>query len=498
MSQIEINNMSFKYDGQIKQLFNHVNLDLDSNWRLGLVGRNGRGKTTLLKLLQNKLEYQGTITHSVRFTYFPLNVLDYDELAFHSLNINDADEWKLERELNLLHTDPEILWRPFKSLSGGEQTKLLLAILFIDKNNFPLLDEPTNHLDNRSRKQIANYLKSKKQGFILVSHDRHLINQCCNHILAIEKANLKLYQGNFSTYQHEKDLRDNLETGQNKKLQNSIKHLKKTVNEKKKWADKVEKKAAKDSLVKTSSISSSDALKKRSSKIMKRAKTMDTRMKKDIVDKEKLLKNIEHIDPLSLRFSSDYHKALIRVENMQLSYNKQKLFETIDFTLERGQCIVISGNNGSGKTSILKALTNNFDGHVTGKIDIPSAIQISYIQQAFQKNHGTLKNFAEQYCLNYELFLNNLHKLGVERSFFNQKIETMSMGQQKRVEVAKSLSQPAQLYIWDEPLNYLDTYNQEQLLNLITTIKPTLLLIEHDQDFIEKAADKIIKLQPSQ
>ncbi len=99
------------------------------------------------------------------------------------------DLWEIERELNLLQTDPEILWRPFASLSGGEQTKVLLALLFIDDRHFPLIDEPTNHLDITARQQVANYLKAKRNGFIVVSHDRSFVNEIVDHVLSIEKVN---------------------------------------------------------------------------------------------------------------------------------------------------------------------------------------------------------------------------------------------------------------------------------------------------------------------
>lgn len=104
-------------------------------------------------------------------------------------------------------------------------------------------------------------------------------------------------------------------------------------------------------------------------------------------------------------------------------------------------------------------------------------------------------DFAEAQGLDYTVFLNNLHKLGMPRDVFNTRIELMSMGQRKKVELAKSLSLPAELYIWDEPLNYLDVFNQEQLERLISAVQPTMLLIEHDQTFIERVATKVVALE---
>lgn len=205
MSKIEIKNLTFGYDTQGSLLFDHVNLNLDSNWKLGLIGRNGRGKTTFLNLLQNKLNYQGQISANLAFDYFPQTIKNPQQLTFFVLNdLGVTEQWKVERELNLLGTDPDILWRAFTTLSGGEQTKVLLASLFTQTVNFPLIDEPTNHLDIKAREQVANYLKHKKQGFIVISHDRKFVDDTADHILSIEKSNILMYQGNFATYEAQK------------------------------------------------------------------------------------------------------------------------------------------------------------------------------------------------------------------------------------------------------------------------------------------------------
>lgn len=497
MSKIEIKQLTFSYPGQEKKLFEQANLSLDSDWKLGLFGRNGRGKTTLLKLLQDQLEYRGQISHQVSFNYFPQEIIDPGQLAIYALGqVVSFEEWQLEKELNLMQVDPEILWRPFKSLSGGEQTKLKLALLFIDQNHFSLIDEPTNHLDLESRKQVATYLSQKEQGFIVVSHDRQFVDEICDHILVIEKAQISLYHGNYSTYEQEKQLSDNFEIAQNEKLQKDIDRLKQTALEKEKWSGTREKDKRGDPRKKGSgAIFDTGHIGARAARVMKRSKILEKRMENEIQNKEKLLKNIEQIDQLALNFQSGHQQKLLRVENLELFYEESRLFEPVTFEIERGQQVGLMGSNGIGKTSIIEALSGNFPGKQSGSVRIPPKIKISYIRQDFEYNPGYLAEFARNQGLDYEMFLNNLHKLGVERSVFTQKIENMSMGQRKRVEVAKPLSQPAELYIWDEPLNYLDIYNQNQLIKLIADVKPTLLLIEHDQQFIKKVTNELVQLK---
>lgn len=153
--------------------------------------------------------------------------------------------WKLERECQQLSLNKEVLWQPFEQLSGGEQTKVLLAALFCHESKFPLLDEPTNHLDREARQVVCDYLK-KKKGFIVISHDRSFIDEVVDHVLVIEKTKISLFKGNFSTYDLQKKRKDNHETQQNRKIKLEIDRLKQTSKEKADWAHKREKDSGND------------------------------------------------------------------------------------------------------------------------------------------------------------------------------------------------------------------------------------------------------------
>ena len=183
MSTIKISKLSFAYEGSSKEIFQQFDLNIDSSWKLGLVGRNGRGKTTFLNLLLGKLTGTGKIFSTLKFNYFPQNISDPENLTIYELQeLATVEQWELERELTLLHLDTALLWQSFSSLSGGEKTKMLLALAFADKDGFPLLDEPTNHLDEASREHVANYLQHHHSGYILVSHDRAFLNQTTDHL----------------------------------------------------------------------------------------------------------------------------------------------------------------------------------------------------------------------------------------------------------------------------------------------------------------------------
>ena len=241
MSIIQINNLTFGYEGTQENVFEDISLNIDTNWKLGLIGRNGKGKTTLLHILLGKYEFKGNITTLVEFEYFPFSIKNKNRITIDIIEeiIPQVEEWKMIRELNLLKTDIEVLYRNFNTLSGGEQVKVLLASLCVKENQFLLIDEPTNHLDKEAKQIIEEYLKNKK-GYILVSHDRKLLDSTVDHILAINNHDIQLMNGNYTTWKENKDKEDKFEIKQNEKLKNEIVKLGQAAKETQNWSNKVE------------------------------------------------------------------------------------------------------------------------------------------------------------------------------------------------------------------------------------------------------------------
>ncbi|RVU73904.1 ribosomal protection-like ABC-F family protein [Lactobacillus xujianguonis] len=501
MSNMRISNLSFRYDDSSENIFNNLNLNLDSSWKLGLVGRNGRGKTTFLNLLRGKLHGVGEIRTRLRFSYYPIAIKDPANLTLYELQEQvDFEQWELERELNLMGVDPNLLWQPFNTLSGGEQTKVLLALSFTDQDSFALIDEPTNHLDEASRKQVADYLVGHEKGYIVVSHDRDFLNQVTNHILAIENTEIHLYQGNFATYESVKKRRDEFNREKNQKLKGQINTLHRQQQQFYHWAQKVE--ARKNIGQKYQYILNrrtrlnKGAIGHAAAKMMKKSISARDRLDKRVEEKKGLLVNVEETPELTMNFQPNYHETLLEVQHLNLAIAGKALFDDLDLMVKNHGVVALEGKNGSGKSTFLKLLLGQAQGaSYQGKLELTNGLTILYLPQDFTEYRGQLSEFAEEQKISYEELLNNLKKMGFPRSAFATPIEKMSMGQQKRVALAKSLVEKADLYLWDEPANYLDVFNQDQLIKLLQEVQPAMLLVEHDQFFIEQVASQRVELK---
>lgn len=523
MSLISVRNLTFGYENSYENIFEDTSFDIDTDWRLGFIGRNGRGKTTFLKLLTGKYSYVGTIISSVDFDYFPFKTRsDTDTLEAARNAIAPFSLWEgemnkciwenshssmerygelldlyvahdgyiinelIEKEVRKLEVDAGALTRPFNTLSSGEQTKVMLASLFLKKNNFLLIDEPTNHLDLEGRSCVAEYLKSKK-GFILVSHDRHFLDGVADHILSINKNNIEVQKGNFSSWQENKERQDNFEINRNEKLKKEITQLEEAFRRTAGWSDKVEKSKIGEHVYDRGAVGHKAA------KMMKRAKSIEQRMEKSIDDKRKLLKNIEQYSALKVIPLKYIKNVLVNIDGLSLKYGERTILEDVSFNLEHGDRVSIRGRNGSGKSTVLKILTGEIS-DFTGTVNIGSNLIISYVPQDTSFLKGSFTDFILNENINESIFRTLLAKLDMDSDDFNRSLEELSEGQKKKVLIAKSLSQSAHVYIWDEPMNFIDVYSRIQIEELVQTFKPTMVFVEHDYMFNENIATKVIEL----
>lgn len=489
MALIKASNLTFGYEGSYDWVFEDVSFQIDTGWKLGLIGRNGRGKTTLLRLLMGDYSFRGSLANPLPCEYFPMPVEDEEECPIDWIG-ETAPLWKVRRELSLMEADEGILYRPFYTLSGGERTRVMMAVLFSRDTEFLLIDEPTNHLDLRGRKQMGEYL-SKKKGFILVSHDRILLDTCVDHIMAINKTNIEIQKGNFSSWNENRERRDSFELAENEKRKREIKRLRQAAGQASQWSDQVEK--TKNGQKVAGLKPDKGHIGAQAAKMMKRSKAIEKRRQAAAEEQSKLLKNAETTFSLKIHPLEYQSNRLIAMNGIQIYYGEEAACPEMTFSIEKGERVALAGGNGSGKSSVLKLIAGE-ELTFTGELRKGSGLKISYVPQDAGALSGSLKEYARECRIDESLFKAILSKLDFSQIQFEKDMRDFSQGQRKKVLLARSLCQEAHLYIWDEPLNYIDVFSRMQIEELLTEFKPTMLFVEHDRAFMEKTATKKIEL----
>lgn len=353
MAQINVSHLTFCYEGSFDNIFEDVSFSVDTDWKLGLVGRNGKGKTTFLRLLQGKLPCQGTITAQTAFDYFPYAVSQEQRrlmpVEFMEELKEGCEQWRVIRELEELGHGAELLYRPFGSLSPGEQTKVLLAVLFSGERDFLLIDEPTNHLDQASREIVKRYLASKK-GFILVSHDRELLDFCVDHVLALNRKSIELQCGNFSTWWENRQRKDSFVQAENEKHLREIGKLKQASARAADWADRNER-----TKIGFDPIEEHDRRKDtrgyigaKTKKMQSRVKQLEKRIHREIEEKEGLLEDLEQPTDLKIMPLRHHRETLVNIREYGIRYQgaEKPLFEELTFPSARANaspCTVAMG-----------------------------------------------------------------------------------------------------------------------------------------------------------
>ena len=523
MAQIQVSNLTFSYEDSSDTIFDQMSFTIDTDWKLGLIGRNGKGKTTFLNLLLGRYEYTGTIHKATIFDYFPYQISETwrtkcgAELMTYMKP--DCEEWRVLCELNELETDAGILYQPFETLSCGERTKLMLAVLFSGENDFLLIDEPTNHLDQRARESVKQYLHGKKS-YILVSHDRDLLDACIDHVLVLNRQTIEVQSGNFSSWWENKMRKDAFSLAENEKHIKEIGKLKKASGRVRQWADSNERtKIGFDPIKEHDRFLDTRAhIGAKTKKLQSRVKQMEERIDREIEEKEGLLKDIENSVDLKLFALSHHKEVLLTLKEYGLTYlgAEEPVFQNLNLALCQGERVFLHGKNGCGKSSLIQAVLDNAaltevhskdNGEAvdrdtmrkgcyaeSGLLKTASGLKISYINQDTSFLKGSIQRFCAQRGLSESLFCSICRQLDLDRVQFSKNIEDFSEGQKKKVLIAASLLTPAHLYIWDEPLNYVDVFSRMQLEKMILSYKPTMLIVDHDVRFRERIATKVIEM----
>lgn len=521
MARLELKDLSYYYDEFYHPVFEHVNLRLDSDWNLGLIGRNGKGKTTLLNLLVGELEpSSGTIDRIGSISKFPYS---YDKNFVKTMDVvkectggfatmereltamqealeagnGDVDAYcelqeryanaggyelenRILRDLEQFGFSADLLERDFQTLSGGEQTCMYIIALFLRQDPFVMLDEPTNHLDVDKRSLLCHYLKQKK-GFILVTHDYEFLDQVVDHVLAINKADITLEQGNYSTWKRNMLQKEEHERKLQEELIKEISALEDRAAQNRDWAEVGNKQKCP---FKSNERTNGNRA------YMRSAKRSEQRILDDLERKKTLLRNVEEEKSLSLLHQEELEESLLHFEGLSFSYDKKRyLFRNLYLSVEPGDRIWIQGRNGCGKSTLLRIILGELDNKDVSYVD---GIRMAYASQIPRWDKGSMDELIlpEQ----KKAFDRACDAFDLPKDMYSRPLETFSSGELRKIDLARALSQPSDVLILDEPLNYMDYMFKLQLRKALVEQMVTLIFVEHDREFGKAVATKTLYL----
>lgn len=498
---VKINNISKSYDGI--DIFTNINCKINKGDKVGLVGENGVGKSTLIKII---LGYEKSDSGEISFAFSNMKIayLSQDFDLKENINILKCIE-KYEKQFNgsqqsshycnkvkkmlLQHGFMEAdMDKDVSVLSGGEKTRLYICMLLCSDADFLIMDEPTNHLDSEGIKWLEEVINKLKKTILIVSHDREFLDNTADRIFEMSKDNIDAYSGNYSNYKKERDIRRKHLTKEKEKQDREIKNLERVINDRKNWYEKAHKAAGQ-----------SDVLRRKAKKHVSIMKAKEKQLEKIKDNRVEIPKD---------NFSAAFHiinknftksklpEYLIRVSNIKKKFGNKCLLCHVTFNLKREEKVGLLGKNGSGKSTLIKMILGMED-YVEGNININSSVRIGYFSQelkTLKKNNTILEEMLSTGVSENEARL-MLGCLKFRREDVFKLIDNLSMGERGRVALGKLMISDINLLILDEPTNHMDIVSKECIENVLREYKGSILFVSHDRYFIREIADKILEIE---
>ena len=516
---LSIHNITKSFDG--KDILKGASFHMEKDEKAAIVGINGAGKTTLLKIIIGELSAdEGDVTFSKDITWGYLaqnqnidtsNTI-YEELVEVKRDVIDLENNIRLAEENMKHVSGDELtalmdkytrmqdefarmsgyaWKSevtgvakglgfldeeldkkINTLSGGQKTRVALGKLLLQKPDLIILDEPTNHLDMNSIRWLENYLLNYKGAVLIVSHDRYFLDKIAGKIIEVENTKVTSFTGNYSTYAVKKEQLRATQWAAYMKQQAEIKHQE-------------------DVIAKLKSFNREKSIKRAES----REKMLD---KIEVLDKPV---TIDDRMKISLKPSCESGNDVLTATGLSKSFGNEKLFSGLDFNIKKGEHVAIIGDNGTGKTTLLKII-NGVESLDSGEIELGVKVHIGYYDQEHHVLHDEKTLFEEisdaYPTLNNTEIRNTLAAFLFTGDDVFKRIGDLSGGEKGRVSLAKLMLSDANFLILDEPTNHLDITSKEILETTISGYEGTVLYVSHDRYFINRTATRILDLTHGQ
>jgi ATP-binding cassette subfamily F protein 3 len=505
---LTLNNISYFIGG--RALYRNVTLQIKPKDKIGLIGANGTGKSTLLKIITGEHSTdEGNIQKSKDCT---IGFLNQDLLSFqseesilavameafeeatriqiqmdhvlHKMETDYTDDLieklsvlqerfqalegytiqsKAEKILEGLGFSTKDLTRPLKNFSGGWRMRVMLAKMLLAKPALLMLDEPTNHLDLPSIQWLENYLRDYEGAVVVVSHDREFIDNCAKTIVEVAQQSLNIYAGNYSFYLEEKELRSEIQKA-------SFENQQAKIRQTERFIERFKAKASK------------------SSQVQSRVKALD---RMDVI--EDVVEDNQSVN-FRFTFKTQPGKMINELKGVSKSYGDLTILNNTDAKIERGDKIALIGANGKGKSTVLRILTGTeaIDGEVVFGHNVISSFYAQHQLESLDINNEILEELKQHGSNRSETELRNV--LGCflfsnDDAF--KKIKVLSGGEKSRVALAKTLISDANYLLLDEPTNHLDMVSVNILIQALQQYEGTFIVISHDRHFVSKVANKI-------
>lgn len=516
MAVLSVHNLEMSFSERV--LFSQVSFDIEASDKVGFIGVNGVGKTTLFKILCGKMEQTGGdffTSKNLKIGYMEQHACSnsentvYNELlsVFPHLIRMEEEIDRLNLDLEMGRSDEKTIMRhtelseqfaamdglvyksrtasaltglgfkqedfnmPVKKLSGGQRSKLSLAKLLLSGSDIILLDEPTNHLDINSVGWLESFIRDFKGAAIIISHDRYFLDTVTNKTMELEHEKLQMYKGNYTEFIRKKEEAKKAAENKYKKDMAEIKRIEGIIEQQKRWNREKNIKTAES-----------------------KQKEID-RIKENLVVPESELENIK----FKFQPNTESGNDVLMCEGVSKTFGEKKIFENVNMHIRKGEKVFIVGSNGCGKTTLFRIIMGTVPAD-RGEIDFGAKVETEYFDQ-MQENLNMEKTAMDEIWDEYPKMTQTQVRTSLGAFLFKgdevfKPINQMSGGERARVSLLKLMLGGGNFLLLDEPTNHLDTTSREALEESLKSYEGTMLIISHDRYFINKLADRILELKP--
>lgn len=471
---VKANNIDLEYNG--KQILDIPELEIYSYDRIGIVGKNGVGKSTLLKILTEQIKVENAKIQSYgKIAYIP---------QLEELQRKDIENKSILGKLNVHNVNRN-------NISGGEETKLKIAQALSEQTDAIFADEPTCNLDKESILYITNTLKYYAGSIVVISHDRYFLDEIVNKIWEIRDGKITEYFGNYTDYMEQKEIERQTNIKKYEQYIQEKQKISKSIDNKLKQVQQIGKNKNKNKTENGGRLSHQKSTGTKEKNLYKSVKSMEKRLE-SLEEYEKPLQE----KPIHFRINNSlslYNSVPILGENINKKIQDKMLFENANFKIPLGSKVAITGKNGTGKTTLLKMILNKENG-----IEISPKVEIGYFAQngyKIEKDKQVLEYLKEQSDYSISEIRSIIAKMGVEQNTILRKIETLSGGETVEILLCKILLGRYNILILDEPSNFLDIESVKALEELMKQYAGTIIFVSHDKKLIENVADIVYEIK---